>query len=77
MCPCTTCVHISVTLPRWLMLPVLLQDPAGHAGVTAATVLSEGRGWHEDKVVNVAADVLKRSPNWWTTRPPTSWCQVT
>ena len=44
------------------MLPVLLQDPAGHAGVTAATALSEGRSWHEDKVLNVAADVLKEGP---------------
>ena len=27
-----------------LMLPVLLQDPAGHASVTAATALGEDRG---------------------------------
>ena len=40
----------------------LAAGPAGHAGVTAATVLSEGRGWHEDKVLNVAADVLKEGP---------------
>ena len=31
------------------MLPVLLQDPARHAGVTAAKVLSEGGESHEDK----------------------------
>ena len=40
----------------------LAAGPAGHAGVTAATVLSEGKGWHEDKVLNVAADVLKEGP---------------
>ena len=40
----------------------LAAGPAGHTGVTAATVLSEGRGWHEDKMLNVAADVLKRVP---------------
>ena len=58
------------------MLPVLLQDPAGHAGVTAATALSEGGESREDKVLDLAADVVKRVPNWWTIRPPTGWCQT-
>ena len=40
----------------------LAAEPARHAGVTAATVLSEGRGWHEDKVLDVAADLLKKVP---------------
>ena len=51
------------------MLPVLLQDPAGHVCVTAATVLSEGRESREDKLPDLAADVVKRVPNWRTTRP--------
>ena len=62
------CVHAllvftSVSLPRWLLLPVLLQDPAGHACVTAATALSEGRESHKDNVLDLAADMVKRVPN--------------
>ena len=59
------------------MLPVLLQEPAGHTGVTAATALSEGGESHEVKVLDLAADVVKMVPNWWTTRPPTGWRQMT
>ena len=39
----------------------LAAEPAGHAGVTAATSLSESRESHECKVVDLAADI----PNWW------------
>ena len=35
------------------MLPVLLQDPVGHAGVTAATALSEGGESWQDKILNL------------------------
>ena len=70
------CLH-QCHLSKVVDAACLAAGPAGHAGVTAATVLSEGRGWHEDKMLNVAADVLMRVLDWWTARPPTGWCQVT
>ena len=62
VCPCTTCVYISVTLPKWLMLPVLLQDLLDTLVSLQPQCSVKAGGWHEDKVLNVAADVLKEGP---------------
>ena len=53
-------VFTSVSLPKWLMLPVLQQNPAGHAGVTAATALGEGRGELRGQSAGRGKDMVKR-----------------
>ena len=56
------------------MLPVLLQDPAGHAGVTEAKALSEDRESHKDKACSRHG---QEGTKWWTMGPLAGWGLLT
>ena len=74
--PCTTCVHISVTLPRWLMLPVLLQDLLDTLVLLQPQCsVKAGMTWGQG-AERGSRCAQRGSQKWWTMRPPISWCQV-